>query len=225
MGIRYYSYTLIFSKGLRSAIKSYFVPISNGNQIRTLEVNPKVPSKFPLLLLHGFGAGVALWSMNLDYLSQSHSVYAMDLLGFGRSTRPVFPSDAVEAEDMFVESIEEWRDKMGIDKFILLGHSFGGYLAAAYSIKHANRVKHLILADPWGIPEKPPPGEENFKVPTWIKVIATLISPFNPLAAVRAVGPLGETIVRFKFFSGFHLNLEQSFHLFLDFIWEFQELP
>jgi pimeloyl-ACP methyl ester carboxylesterase len=38
---------------------------------------------------------------------------------------------------------------------VLLGHSFGGYLSAAYALKYPENVQHLILADPWGLPEKP----------------------------------------------------------------------
>lgn len=143
-------------------------------------------------MLHGFGAGVGFWTLNLDELSKEQKVYAIDLLGFGRSSRPTFPSDGAEAETLFIKSIEEWREKVGIEKFILLGHSFGGYLACAYSLQHPDRVKHLILADPWGIPEKPPPGEQTFEIPRWAKVVAAILSPFNPLAAVRVAGPWGK---------------------------------
>jgi len=56
-------------------------------------------------------------------------------LGFGSSSRPVFSADAVEAEEQFVKSIEAWRNAMKIEKFILLGHSLGAFLATSYSIK------------------------------------------------------------------------------------------
>ncbi|MPC88879.1 Protein ABHD4 [Portunus trituberculatus] len=59
--------------------------------------------------------------------------------GFGRSSRPAFTKDPLEAEREFIMSIDGWREKIGLEKFILLGHSFGGFLAAAYAIKHPER--------------------------------------------------------------------------------------
>jgi abhydrolase domain-containing protein 5 len=73
-------------------------------------------------------------------------------LGFGRSSRPVFSTDALDAEREFVQSIEEWRREMQLEKFVLLGHSMGGFLATSYAIRYPNRVSHVILADPWGFP-------------------------------------------------------------------------
>lgn len=181
-------------QGVKKTFKSYFVPIFNKNEIRTIETRNET-ERLPLVMLHGFGAGVGFWTLNLDELSKEQKVYAIDLLGFGRSSRPTFPSDGAEAETLFIKSIEEWREKVGIEKFILLGHSFGGYLACAYSLQHPDRVKHLILADPWGIPEKPPPGDQTFEIPRWAKVVAAILSPFNPLAAVRVAGPWGPALI------------------------------
>lgn len=143
-------------------------------------------------MVHGFGGGVGLWVLNLDHLSKNRSVYAFDLLGFGRSSRPHFSTDAETAEKEFVESIESWRKEQGLEKFILLGHSLGGFLSCSYAIQHPERVKHLILVDPWGFPEKPPEDELRGYLPGWIKVLGAVLSPFNPLASLRAAGPWGK---------------------------------
>ena len=92
-----------------------------------------------MVLLHGFGGGVGLWAQNFDALSQRRPVFAFDLLGFGQSSRPLFSSDAQKAEDQFVESIEQWRAKVGLETMELLGHNLGGYLAVSYAIKYPSR--------------------------------------------------------------------------------------
>jgi pimeloyl-ACP methyl ester carboxylesterase len=104
----------------------------------------------PLVLLHGFGGGVGIWLSNLDELAKTHTVYAVDILGFGRSSRPKFvkPSDgaADAAEAFLVDSLDEWSNVLKLNKFDLLGHSMGGYLSAVYALKYPQKLTHLILA-------------------------------------------------------------------------------
>merc|ERR1712241_1596150 len=124
--------------------------------------NPGVNDKYPLVMLHGMGAGLALFAMNYDELSKSRTVYAVDLPGYARSSRCKFKTNPEDAEAQYVQSIESWRRQLGLDKICLLGHSFGGYLSAAYALKHPEHVSHLIfknlnplaglrMAGPWGL--------------------------------------------------------------------------
>lgn len=169
-----------------------YVLISNGHKrIWTVSLNT-TSKNTPLVLVHGMGSGVGLWVLNLDSLSQNRPVYALDLLGFGRSSRTKFSTDPTEAEREFVESIEDWRKAMNLDKIILLGHSLGGYLSACYSMSYPEHIKHLILVDPWGLPERPADMEVRREVPVWVRVVAMIIEPFNPFTPLRAAGPWGE---------------------------------
>ncbi|XP_043267663.1 1-acylglycerol-3-phosphate O-acyltransferase ABHD5 isoform X2 [Venturia canescens] len=183
---------------LRTAYRGWYVDIGPvvgaSDKIWTISLNEESP-KTPIVLLHGLGAGVALWCLNLDNLSIDRPVYAMDLLGFGRSSRPKFSNEAQEAEAQLVRSVEEWRREMQLEKFVLLGHSMGGFLAASYAIQYPERVKHLILADPWGFPEKPSLDAARSHVPLWVKAIAYVIQPLNPLWAVRLAGPFGQWLI------------------------------
>ncbi|XP_042279334.1 1-acylglycerol-3-phosphate O-acyltransferase ABHD5 [Thunnus maccoyii] len=182
---------------VNSTFTKQYIPISNGNLLWTLTFSSdSVKNKTPMVLLHGFGGGVGLWAQNLDALSQRRPVFAFDLLGFGQSSRPVFSSDAQEAEDQFVESIEQWRAKMGLETMVLLGHNLGGYLAVSYAIKYPSRVKHIVLVEPWGFPDRPDTAEADRPIPVWIKALGAMFSPFNPLAGLRLVGPLGPTLVQ-----------------------------
>ncbi|KPP72491.1 abhydrolase domain-containing protein 4-like, partial [Scleropages formosus] len=178
-------------------------------------------SQTPLVMVHGFGGGVALWIQNLDSLCHSRTLHVFDLLGFGRSSRPHFPSDAALAEEQFVRSIEEWRATLGVQHMVLLGHSLGGYLATSYAIQYPERVAHLILVDPWGFPERPKLGSEaetggqgsavkRQAPPRWVKAVASVVSLFNPLAVIRAAGPWGPGLVN-RFRPDFKSKFEDLF--------------
>lgn len=136
------------------------VRISNRNYLWTLAFftqplpcapsRPLVQPRPPLVLLHGFGGGVALWAQNLDTLSTSGPVYTLDLLGFGRSSHPQFSTDPEGAEEQFVSALEEWREKVGLEEMVLLGHNLGGYLSAAYTLKYPHRcfgVFYLVFSE------------------------------------------------------------------------------
>uniref|UniRef100_A0A2A4JYT1 1-acylglycerol-3-phosphate O-acyltransferase ABHD5 n=1 Tax=Heliothis virescens TaxID=7102 RepID=A0A2A4JYT1_HELVI len=183
---------------LKTAYKRFYVDIGSvvgqSDKIWTISLNDESP-KTPLVMLHGMGAGLALWCPNLDSFAATRPVYAIDLLGFGRSSRPKFACDAQKAEAQWVESVEEWRREVNLSQFILLGHSLGGYIATAYAIKYPERVRHLVLADPWGFTERPPNAYEKAQLPLWVRAIATAVQPLNPLWAVRAAGPAGKWLV------------------------------
>lgn len=187
---------------LKTVHRGFYVDIGpavgDEDKIWTISLNTNnstAENNNPLVLLHGLGAGVGLWVLNLDAISQQRPVYAIDMLGFGRSSRPNFSNDPLKCEKQFVKSIEEWRREMSIDNMILLGHSMGGFLASSYALSYPERVNQLILADPWGFPERPIEGINNKTIPLWVKAIAYALAPLNPLWALRAAGPFGQWVV------------------------------
>lgn len=162
--------------------------------------------EIPLVLIHGFGAGVGIWALNLDSLSSNRKVYAFDVLGFGRSSRPKFEKSE-EVEWQIVQSFEWWRREVGLEKkFILLGHSFGAYLALSYALHFPDKIAHLILADPWGIPSQQQQSQQQSSqgsettnrvvIPMWARIVARLVfKTFSPLSILRAAGPWGPALV------------------------------
>ncbi|XP_035687724.1 (Lyso)-N-acylphosphatidylethanolamine lipase-like [Branchiostoma floridae] len=185
-------------KYVKSRLERFYVPIPNGGRIWTLKLDPQKPNTLPIVMVHGFGGAAGLFFLNLDALAEHRAVYAFDVLGFGRSSRHNFSTNATIAEEEFVDSIEEWRKGVGLEEFILLGQSFGGFLAASYAIKHPSRVKHLVLTEPWGFPEKTEQAAEELqaRLPFWIKIIGPLLQYFNFMALFRGAGPLGPQLVR-----------------------------
>ena len=148
----------------------------------------------PVVMIHGFGAGFLQFYKNLDYLHSDRKLLAIDLPGFGRSTRVPFPTNATLAENQFINSIEQWRKTVGVEKFILLGHSLGAYLACAYTIQHPSRVRHLVLVDPWGFALHPSEEKlkEMFSQRKRAQIFWNVMSKIMPFTFVRAAGPWGE---------------------------------
>ena len=189
--IQYLNSILFFSfcaPDINTTYESKFVDLDDENKLWTVTFNPQA-TNLPLVMVHGFGGGLGLWAMSIDALAKNRPVYVFDLLGFGRSSRPRFSTDPQEAEVEYVNSIEQWRQQVGLEKFVLLGHSFGGFLSSAYALRHPSRVKHLVLVDSWGFQKKP--EEFEFNMPLWFRALAVVLSSFNPLAGMRAAGPLG----------------------------------
>ncbi|KAK5138499.1 hypothetical protein LTR08_000085 [Meristemomyces frigidus] len=127
-----------------------------------------------LVMLHGYGAGLGFYYKNFEGLSRlpHWKLYALDMLGMGRSSRPPFRIHAKdkigkirEAESWFVDALEQWRIEKGIDKMTLLGHSLGGYMAVCYALKYPGHLNKLILASPVGIPEDPYAVNEDLPEP------------------------------------------------------------
>ncbi|KAF7790111.1 hypothetical protein EIP86_001063 [Pleurotus ostreatoroseus] len=132
-------------------------------------VNPARSAPPPAVVLHGYGAGLGFFFQNFPALgrwagTRGASVHAVDWLGMGRSARVPFTVKAKrndidgrvrEAESFFVESLEEWRQKMGLEKMTLVGHSLGGYLSVVYALRYPTRVSKLILVSPAGVPRDP----------------------------------------------------------------------
>ena len=89
-------------------------------------------------------------------LEPDYHVYAIDLLGKGCSSRPEFlATNWDEAEEFFIQSIEEWRKTLNLTNFNLIGHSMGGYISAKYALRHHKHINKLILWSPLGVEPRP----------------------------------------------------------------------
>ena len=105
--------------------------------VKVIKQQEEEHSTPPLILLHGYANGSLYFYRNLHGLSQFFGqVYALDLLGWGLSSRPKFDllqnqnmseeeSRVKLAEQFFVESLESWRKSHNISKMTLAGHSMG----------------------------------------------------------------------------------------------------
>ena len=110
-----------------------------------------------MVILHGYGGSGVTFYRIIEPLSRKYRVFTVDFLGMGLSSRPKFTltknEDVIE---FFIESLEKWRQAVGLDRFHLVGHSLGGHLICHYAKKYPQYVVKLSLISPAGITKRDP---------------------------------------------------------------------
>ena len=162
-----------------------------------------------MIALHGFGGGSGVWTKSLDQLAtQCETLYALDMIGFARSTKCTDSAENLfEPEVWLVDSLEAWRNKMKIEKLTILGHSFGGFVSALYTLRYPKRVEKLVLVSPIGIaPAFDRLRSKNATVEKlWIKAGEMFYNLRITLNQVlRATGPFSKYLVRIHAMWRFH---------------------
>ncbi|XP_010440968.1 PREDICTED: pheophytinase, chloroplastic-like isoform X1 [Camelina sativa] len=103
------------------------------------------PASQTVLLVHGFGASIPHWRRNINALSKNHTVYAIDLLGFGASDKPPGFSYTMES---WAELILNFLEEVVQKPTILIGNSVGSLacvIAASETESQQDLVKGLVL--------------------------------------------------------------------------------
>lgn len=101
----------------------------------------------PLVVLHGGPGGTSCGLQVLAPLGDERPVVRYDQLGSGRSGRPTDTS--LWSADRFVDELDAVRNKLGLKQIHLLGHSWGGALAAYYVLKKGQQgILSLTLSSP-----------------------------------------------------------------------------
>ncbi|CAM9458368.1 unnamed protein product [Heterosigma akashiwo] len=117
----------------------------NGQQVHYVTRGDS--SKPPVLLIHGFGASHFHWRYNIPELSKDYRVFAIDLIGFGLSDKPVIDYSAevwVNQAASFIEEIIQPEYEGGA-KVSVAGNSLGGYTALALSAARPGLVASCAL--------------------------------------------------------------------------------
>jgi len=120
----------------------------NGYHVFYLEGGPE--SGAPVVLIHGLGSKAQQdWVALAPHLvGAGYHVYAMDLLGYGRSAKPAELSYSIREEAKFVES---FLDQNYLTSVALGGESMGGWIAATVALDRPDLVKRLMLFDSAGM--------------------------------------------------------------------------
>ncbi|WP_008308594.1 alpha/beta fold hydrolase [Leptolyngbya sp. PCC 6406] len=100
----------------------------------------------PLLLIHGFGASTDHWRKNIHELQRDFEVWAIDLLGFGRSAKPDLTYSGQLWRDQLHAFIQE---KIG-KPVVIAGNSLGGYASLCVAADYPEAVAGVILLNSAG---------------------------------------------------------------------------
>lgn len=159
-----------------------------GWQIRYTYIRPAENKHLdtPLILLHGFGASIGHWRHNLQVLGSCHTVYALDLLGFGASQKaPVNYSIELWAEQVY----DFWKAFIR-QPVVLIGNSNGSLISLALAAAHPDMVMGIVMMS------LPDPSLEQEAIPTFLRPLVMGIK--NIVASPLILKPIFNLVRRPK---------------------------
>ncbi|HYM80431.1 MAG TPA: alpha/beta hydrolase [Candidatus Limnocylindria bacterium] len=134
-----------------------------------LQVDDGGEGGVPVVFAHSFAGSGKHWSAQLEHLRSTRRAIALDLRGHGESEAP--PTGAY-AVDSLAADIAAVVEGLGLDRFVLVGHSMGGSAAVAYAGAHPDRVAGLVLV---GTPGKTPLEQST-------QILASLQADYDSVA-------------------------------------------
>ncbi len=102
----------------------------------------------PLLLIHGLGSRAEDWTPEIpDYAKRGFRVYAIDLLGCGRTDHPDIAYTIQQQADL----IHGFLDAVHVQQADVIGWSMGGWIALDFALEHPESVRRLVVMDSAGL--------------------------------------------------------------------------
>lgn len=144
---------------------------------RTIAYVDEGSSDEVIIFVHGLGSYLPAWKKNIEGLKNDFRTIAIDLPGYGKSSKELHPG----TPEFYADVITQFMDKLGIEKANISGHSMGGQAAIAMALKYPERVKQLILVAPSGIEEFTEGQKEWFREVMTVQGVK--LTPVNQLRA------------------------------------------
>ncbi|BAY74442.1 alpha/beta hydrolase fold protein [Nostoc linckia NIES-25] len=117
-----------------------------GHNVYYVRAGEKQGQRPPLLLVHGFGASTDHWRKNITGLCQDFEVFAIDLLGFGRSAKPKLEYSG----DLWRDQLHDFISEAIGEKAVLAGNSLGGYASLCVAAQRPDSAAGLVLLNSAG---------------------------------------------------------------------------
>ena len=99
-----------------------------------------------LVLIHGLGSYMPVWSRNLAALSRHYRVVALDLPGYGKSSKANYDYSMA----FFARVVDRMITLLQLPHPVLVGNSMGGQIAMTHALLFPGRAEALVLVDPAG---------------------------------------------------------------------------
>jgi len=124
-----------------------FVTLPNGAQMHYITLGPLAPAQpmRDVVLIHGFMDSAYNWKINMRALAQNHRVWALDLPGFGFSSRL---TERVYTFKNFARWVRDFMNAVEIQRPSIVGHSMGGAITLQLANDYPQRVDKIILLNP-----------------------------------------------------------------------------
>ncbi|AFY41221.1 alpha/beta fold hydrolase [Nostoc sp. PCC 7107] len=117
-----------------------------GQKVYYVRAGNSQTQRLPLLLVHGFGASTDHWRKNINGLDQDFEVFAIDLLGFGRSAKPKLQYSG----DLWRDQLHDFISEVIGRKAIIAGNSLGGYASLCVAAQYPDSVAGVVLLNSAG---------------------------------------------------------------------------
>jgi len=119
------------------------LPLSTGITMNVALAGPEDAP--PVILIHGFPESHRTWREIAAKLGERFRLAMPDLRGFGDSDRP--QDVQAYATDTLIADIFALADALGIDRFALVGHDWGGAIAWAAALRGNPRIERLAIVN------------------------------------------------------------------------------
>ncbi|HED30818.1 MAG TPA: alpha/beta fold hydrolase [Prosthecochloris aestuarii] len=116
-------------------------------KIRYRQYGPEKTNSPTILFVHGYGGMLEHWDLNIPAFEKNHTIFALDLIGFGGSQKP----NTRYRLELFAAQVHAFLQYRNLDNVVYVGHSMGGATGLYYAHHHPENISALVLANPSGL--------------------------------------------------------------------------
>lgn len=120
------------------------VAISNGIEIAYMDEGSGAET---IIFVHGLGSYAPAWKKTVEGLSKNSRCIAIDLPGYGKSSKGNYSGTMT----FYADVVNQFAEALNLDNIVLAGHSMGGQISIIVALKYPDLVSKLVLIAPAGV--------------------------------------------------------------------------